>query len=275
MPQTPIIEIRHPDFAAIAGQGDIFEYLKHLDGQVARKVENRETIRFELNHSAYYRKFHQGVGWREIIKNWVRLRAPILGAANEWHALNKLRDIGVDSLEAVAYGIRGKNPARLESFLVTKELSGTIKLHELLQNRDRYLQLSYAKRKSITQRVAEIAKAMHSAGINHRDFYFCHFLIDEKSLEEGSPIKIHLVDLHRAQIRKKVPTRWQVKDIASLHFSSLDLGVSSKEYLRFLSLYFDQPLRPLLASRLLNRISTRSQKLYEREQRLRARGLRP
>lgn len=275
MPQTPIIEIRHPDFAAIAGQGDIFEYLKHLDGQVARKVENRETIRFELNHSAYYRKFHQGVGWQEIIKNWIRLRAPILGAANEWHALNKLHDIGVDSLEAVAYGVRGKNPARLESFLVTKELSGTIKLHELLQNRDRYLQLSYAKRKSITQRVAEIAKAMHGAGINHRDFYFCHFLIDEKSLEEGSPIKIHLVDLHRAQIRKKVPTRWQVKDIASLHFSSLDLGVSSKEYLRFLSLYFDQPLRPLLASRLLNRISTRSQKLYEREQRLRARGLRP
>lgn len=275
MPIKPLLEFRHPDFATIAAQVDIFDYLDNINGTVARKVENRETLRFELNGEVYYRKYHKGVGWAEIGKNWLRLRAPIVGASNEWHALNRLQALGVDSLTPVAFGVKGINPANQESFLVTRELADTIKLHELLQNRALYESLSYKKRCSITRRVAEIAKSLHHAGINHRDFYFCHFLIAASSLHEDTPIKIHLVDLHRAQIRRKVPTRWLVKDIGSLHFSSRDLGVSAKEYLRFLSIYFGGSVRDILSSSLMKKIQTRSNSLYSREKRLRARGLRP
>ena len=93
--------------------------------------------------------------------------------------------------------------------------------------------------------------------------------------KEYSPLTDDELDVLFDDLQRVREGRKRRPESRILDFSSLGLGVSPKEYLRFLSLYFDQPLRPLLASRLLKRISIRSQKLYEREQRLRARGLRP
>ena len=40
--------------------------------------------------SHYFAKIHHGVGWREILKNLLHLKLPVLGAENEWRALNLL-----------------------------------------------------------------------------------------------------------------------------------------------------------------------------------------
>ena len=49
------------------------------------------------------------------------------------------------------------------------------------------------------------------------------------------------MDLHRAQIRRKVPLRWRVKDIAGLLYSSLysckALHLSNRDYIRFIEAY--------------------------------------
>jgi heptose I phosphotransferase len=56
---------------------------------------------------------------KEIFKNLVQLRLPVLGAKNEWRAVQKLQQLDIPTLEIMAYGSQGCNPARLKSFLLT------------------------------------------------------------------------------------------------------------------------------------------------------------
>lgn len=238
-----------------------FEKAQQLTGKVVREMPDRQTLRFEWNGRAYYRKWHRGVGWKEIVKNLVRLRWPVLGARNEWDALNKMRASSVPGVIPVAYGLRGKNPARQESFIVTRELTDVIQLDHLFEQRH----VSPKTKRAIIAKVASIASELHAAGINHRDFYLCHFMLREASLT-GEP-EIMLVDLHRAQLRIAVPERWLVKDLAGLLFSTLNLGFSRRDYYRFLVNYFTADLRSILRDQRprLQEILRRARATYQRE----------
>jgi heptose I phosphotransferase len=56
-----------------------------------------------------------------------------------------------------------------------------------------------------------------------------------------------LIDLHRAQVRVATPLRWRDKDLAALYFSALDIGLTRRDKLRFLSHYFARPLSVTLS----------------------------
>lgn len=240
----------------------VFDLMLHLTGKVAREMPDRQTLRFEHNGQVYYRKWHRGVGWAEIVKNLLRLRLPVLGARNEWAALNKMRALSIPGLIPVAFGERGKNPATRQSFVVTRELNNVIQLDHLFEQRE----LPPTIKRVLVDKVAMIARELHAAGINHRDFYLCHFMLRESSLATGVP-DVTLVDLHRAQLRAQVPERWRVKDIGGLLFSSLNLGFSRRDYLRFLRVYFASDLRSILRehSSLLQKIRQRARTTYKRD----------
>lgn len=256
---------------------DVFTEVQLLRGEVARAAPGRETLRFELIGQVYYRKLHTGVGWGEIFKNLIRLRLPVIGARNEWLALNKLAELKVPSLTPVAYGERGANPARRLSFIVTRELSGTRQLDHYLIERQQTGTLGFKEKLVLLQQTARIARVLHANGINHRDLYLCHFLLDLSTVEDwragqGEPV-LYLVDLHRAQLRSQVPRRWLVKDVGSLYFSAMDLGATRRDVWRFLQQYFNKPLRRILEQdhQLLRDIDHRARRLYAREQRLKQR----
>ncbi|WP_323813145.1 lipopolysaccharide core heptose(I) kinase RfaP [Cellvibrio sp. NN19] len=266
-----ILVLRDELRAAWNGQ-DVFQLVQNLSGAVAREVPGRQTLRFELNGQAYYRKLHTGVGWGEIVKNLVRGRLPVIGARNEWQALNCLQAAGVPSLTPVAYGEMGINPARRLSFIVTKELAGVVQLDDFLRAHPK---LDVVRKRRLIDAVAKIARGIHQQGLNHRDLYLCHFMLDVSAFNnEQTGSSLYLVDLHRAQLRNKVPFRWVVKDLASIYFSAMDLGVTQKDICRFLRIYFAQPLKQVLLEQrtLLQAIVKRAEQLYQREQRLIARG---
>lgn len=53
--------------------------------------EARRTLRIEVAGQGYlFVKIHRGVGWKEILKNLLSLRLPVLGAGNEWRAIARL-----------------------------------------------------------------------------------------------------------------------------------------------------------------------------------------
>lgn len=266
------------ELATLWQHKDVFTEVQQLSGDIARSVPGRETLRFELQEKVYYRKLHTGVGWGEIVKNLLQFRLPVISARNEWLALNRLAELRVPSLIPLAYGEKYQNPARRLSFIVTRELAGTLELDKYLRSCKE--SLSFIEKLALLREVALIARALHTHGINHRDLYLCHFLLDVKSMEAwrsggGAPL-LYLVDLHRAQVRVEVPSRWLVKDLASIYFSAMELGLTRGDVYRFLKCYCARPLAPILLEQkpLLNRIKRRAQKLYQREQRLKARGLR-
>ncbi len=227
---------------------DPFDEVDRFQGEVFREVASRRTIRVALEGCHYFAKIHHGVGWREILKNLLHLKLPVLGARNEWRALNLLHEIGVRTIRPVAFGRTGRNPARIRSFLITEELKGTTSLEDycaawLAQPPPPQL------RRALIEQLAEMVRRMHTHGINHRDCYICHFHLDTSSGPESSSrdrLPLYVIDLHRAQIRRRTPRRWLIKDLAGLHFSSLDIGLTRTDRWRFAAAYEQKPLREVL-----------------------------
>src|SRR5690606_41200361 len=62
----------------------------------------------------------------EIFKNLLQGRLPVVDASNEWRAIQRLGELGIPTLTPVAWGRRGLDPATRQSFLVTRELTGTL-----------------------------------------------------------------------------------------------------------------------------------------------------
>jgi len=260
--------LREP-LASLWRERDAFAEAAALAGVVVRHKEGRETIRCTIDGAVYYRKFHRGVGWWEILKNLIQLRRPVVDASNEWLAINRLTELGIATLSAVAYGRRGANPATRQSFLITRELTGTLSTAEFTREWPNQPP-PFALRRAMIARIATICRQLHGNGINHRDLYLCHFLLDltrgEDSLQPGN-VDFFVVDLHRAQLRPAVPRRWLVKDIASIYFSALDIGLGRRDVLRFLRVYYDAPLRQVLADNraFFAAVRNKARKLYLRD----------
>lgn len=230
-----------------------FDAIMALEGEEFRNLAGRKTLRFALGENSFFAKLHFGVGWREIFKNLLSLRKPVLGAGVERHAIDCLEKLGVATMTVAGFGERGGSPARRQSFLITEELVGTVSLEDFC--RPWPLQPPPVRLKwALIDKVAMIAKTLHENGLNHRDCYICHFLLDRRTLKQPprpENLVLYLIDLHRMQFRSKTPQRWIVKDLAALHFSSMDIGLTRRDRLRFMRAYRNRSLRQLLAQEKL------------------------
>lgn len=262
-----------PQLQPLVGGYEAFDRLMSMNGETFRKERGRETLRVEIGHKGYFVKRHFGPGWIEIAKNLCSLRLPVLGAANEWRAIQRLDELGLSTMSLVGLGQRGWNPARLESFILTEELPNSISLEDLLKGQGPLSGLAARPRmrlkRQLIEQLANIAKTLHENGLNHRDFYLCHFHLDQKSLdqvEKKGALKLYLIDLHRMQLRKKTPVRWRLKDVAGLYHSALDAGLSRNDCLSFIRTYGGRGLRAELSARggFWRKVSTKAKRLYHK-----------
>ena len=226
-----------------------FDELMALEGEMYRQVARRKTFKFSLNDKFYFAKIHRGVGWVEILKNLAQGRLPILGAENEYDAIRILKKLGIKTMTLAAYGRRGLNIAEQESFVLTVSLEPATSLEDFCANWAAE-KPSLKLKRALIKRVAKITRCLHENGINHRDLYICHFLLKEgdlDSLRDVNDVQLYLIDLHRVQIRSQTPVRWQVKDLAALYFSSMDIGLSDRDLLYFIHHYTGNSISKELA----------------------------
>ena len=259
---------------ALKGE-DSFYQVMNIEGNGYREALGRRTLRFTRGNKDYFLKIHTGVGWPEIFKNIIYLRAPVVGALNEWHGVHRLKDLEIDTMTVAAYGIRGRNPATKHSFIITEALPTETSLEDFCgqwkESPPRTLKQIRLKR-WILNKVVETARVIHENGANHRDFYLCHFLLDahfEADEHVSADSKLYLIDLHRLQMRRKTPERWAVKDIAGLFYSSKEIGLTQRDLLRFMKLYRGKPLRQILNEDMSfwAKVESRGNRLYESEKR--------
>lgn len=242
-----------------------FEQLMELTGEKFRQLEGRLTQRVLLGNKYYFIKQHRGVGWKEIYKNWLQLRPPVISAQNEWQAIQALKKLNVSVPAIAAYGQRGINPAKRHSFILMEELAPVLSLEELCKHWPNQPP-SFKLKKNLIAEVARIAAILHEHGINHRDFYICHFLLSvPNGIEHINPetLRLHLIDLHRAQIRRITPKRWRIKDLAGLYFSSKDAALSQRDLFRFMKGYAKKPLREIMREKdFWEKVRSRGEQLY-------------
>ena len=249
------------ELSSLASNDGNFEQLQEIDGEVFRKYEKRITKRFQLNQKNFFIKYHGPVGWKEIFKNLLQIKTPVIGAQREYDALNLLKNNSINCPEVKGFGKKGINPANSSSFLITEELYETISLEDFFLE-GHYKKLTLKQKIILIQKVAVLVKKMHHSGLNHRDLYLCHIHI-KNDLDFIEP-QLHLIDLHRAQIRSKVPRRWVVKDLGGLFHSCFQFGLSERDFYRFMMIYYDCSLRTLISGygHILEKIISRAFRMY-------------
>jgi heptose I phosphotransferase len=247
-----------------------FKNLFKVQGKIFREKDGRRTLCFKFGEKQFFGKFHSGVGWRKILKNLLQFRKPpVLSAQNEWQAILKLKELNIDTMNLVGYGKQGWNPGAIESFVITEELQDIISLEDYCRNWQTTPPDKDIKRALIIK-VAQIARTIHENGMNHKDLYICHFLLDiAQGIDNINPDNIHLflIDLHRVEIRSKIPFYWRAKDVSAILFSSLDIGLTQDDIALFMETYHNTTIEKSLRKHRFFWwvVKKRALNLYKRE----------
>lgn len=235
-----------------------------MEGETYRDVAGRRTLRVQIGGRFYFLKLHYGVGWIEIVKNWMVAKRPVIGAENEYTVCRDLHALGIPAPIPAAYAASDNIVPTRRSFVMCDELAQTTSLEDVTNLWFETPPTSLIRLRMLNA-VAHFAREFHAQGFIHRDFYICHLLADNQALTDGQ-FSLAVLDLHRARRFAQVPQRWLKRDLAALLFSTLDLNFSTREWLRFLRIYTGRPLRELDAGqiRFWKSVVQRAEKLYQK-----------
>jgi heptose I phosphotransferase len=148
---------------------------------------------------------------------------------------------------------------------MTEELRGFTQLDHFL--RQRFVPAvertqADARLTSLALAVADVARRFHTAGFNHRDFYCCHFFIQESC---DGRFAVRLIDLQRVEQRRRWRARWIIKDLAQLAYSAPGERVTRTLRMRFIKRYLGVnrlgPAEKRIVRRILRRQLAMQRKL--------------
>lgn len=263
----PEAYVREDLAGCLAHQRDLLEWANTLQGDVYREVARRRTMRVCVDERWFFAKLHFGVGWAEIVKNWLLLKRPVLGAENEYRACRHLEAAGINAPKVAAFAMGSGSFAARHSFILCDELTDFESLEDVTERWSDMPPTAGQARQLLTA-VAEFVKTLHEAGVVHRDLYICHLLLDRNKWQHGE-LLLAVLDLHRAQIHDQLPTTWRRRDLAALLFSTLDLDLHPRAWLRFVRIYTGRPLREVFDEDedFWRSVVRRAEALYEKGRR--------
>ena len=188
------------DVQPVFADGDLLDQAFDLTGEPYRDVAGRRTLRVNLINQFFFVKLHYGVGWGEVVKNWLQFKRPVVGAENEYVVCRALAEVGIRAPVVAAYARSSGLAPHRRSFVLCDELGDHSNLEEVgldwLQHPPSHEQL-----RGLLKSVALFAQRFHAEGFIHRDFYLCHLLIRNPDLAnlDANAVELGVLDLHRAR----------------------------------------------------------------------------
>jgi heptose I phosphotransferase len=198
----------HPDFVEIltARGWTTAEAITHAtDVDVFRKLADRENAKVSFDTPTGpivgYLKRHlpgafvpgQGPGYSEAMSSlWCQ----------QAH-------VGVATVIAYGHDRMG------QEFFLSQELAGWEPADDWLKRNER-LGCSMGTVAALLHSLGETIGRLHSAGLFHRDLYWCHLFVRETS---PSRFDVRLIDLQRIHRPPNRRFRWQLKDLGQFAFS--------------------------------------------------------
>jgi tRNA A-37 threonylcarbamoyl transferase component Bud32 len=169
----------------------------HPDRHVARVILGAGPDSF----SAFLKKEHR-VPWRDRLANALAGFGFCSKSRREGVMLRVLRQCGIGGPEFVAAG----EDSHGRAFLVVRESEGGVDLRRFLADRGRTL----CQRLRIVKELGAMLARIHNAGLEHRDLYSKHILVDTRGTE------INILDWQRSRRRSDVAWGQRWRDLAAL-----------------------------------------------------------
>lgn len=239
-------------------------------GTAVKKGRHRSVFRIEAGEGperrTLYLKRHY---WP--LREKIRYLLPWLkreDAGNEWRNMVLLKELGFRTLTPVAFGTAAKFGVPVFSLTLTEEISGGERL-------DHYFGSNFApplsgervkEKRALIRRLASLAAEFHGKGLNHQDFYLCHFLFRERDGE------IFIVDIQRLHRSGRISTHDRVKDLAQLYYSAERTGIFSRtDYVRFVKWYSGKTRLAESDRELCARVAAKTERIARHDAKLRQR----
>lgn len=173
--------------------------------------------------------------------------------------IKRFTELGIPCPRCVAFGWR-KGDARSApaSLLMTAAVPGE-SLEKLAARdpldaplRDRAFRLR------LIDALAELVRQLHARGLFHRDLYLAHLFLAIG--EDGEP-RLTLIDLQRVIAPRLFKRRWQVKDLAALHYSTPPRLASRADRLRWFKHYRGATRLSRADKRLIRAVLRKTQRI--------------
>jgi len=240
----------HADFARPFRDANFASFSDFMTrGERVRRVGDKENVRIRLETTT------------PPLTVYLKRHGPANPPPGRVERENHLRvsSLGIPVPEVVA---AGWGPAG--SFVATAEVRGGIPLDSFLEGK---LSLAVGReelrrKREILKALSGLVRALHDAGLCHRDFYLCHVLIVP---EAGDSLT--LIDLQRVKKAFPFKRRWVIKDLASLNYSARGSFVSGTDRLRFLKLYAGVGSLGKLEKRTASRVSRKTARIRRHAER--------
>ncbi|MEJ2745762.1 MAG: lipopolysaccharide kinase InaA family protein, partial [bacterium] len=174
-------------------------------------------------------------------------------------AVSRVRAAGIETMMPVAFGESRRLPWRGPSFILTAEVGG-----KRLEDYVRLLCGKFREKRGIIAALADCARRLHRAGLNHRDLYLSHVF-----LRASGPA---LIDLQRVESNARGTNRWVVKDLAALNYSSPASVVSRTDRMRFLLRYLGVETLDADGKAFLKRIHRKTERIRRHDLKKRNHG---
>jgi len=219
----------------------------------------------------FFLKRHRHPHLAEQLREFIRRGRLISSGRREWENIWRLRQLGILTVEPVAFGEMRRWGWETESFLITQELKEAFRLTEFIpQHFAPPLGSSLlARKRHLVSCLALLVHRMHEGGLFHRDLYLGHFFV--KPGTEGG-FELYLLDLQRVIQPKWMVERWRIKDLASLNFSAPRGWFTASDRLRFYMQYRQISQLANGDKSLIRRVIRKSRKIRAHTGRLLERG---
>jgi len=239
--QTALARAHLADFQAV---------MACRDGYCLRSLEDRENWRLEIRNGRAMRGVYLKRHHFRTFRSWLRAKLGMgpspSPAMAELVNVGRMTAAGIAVMDVVAYGEAHHGDGRVESFLLTDELSDYDDLQVFVRRRfaPRELERTTRRDADLTRLIgdtAELVRRFHAAGYNHRDLYCFHLFVREAA----GRFEFRMIDLQRVQHRRRLRRRWIVKDLAQLAWSIPRDRIKCTQKLAFIRRYLGvTKLRP-------------------------------
>ncbi len=231
------------DFAEVlAGMGvrsmdDVFaleqgkDLAKKSIGRYRRRIELEVTLPSGPSTKLYLKRYDRPPLLKQLA-DWLAHRRRVCCAGVEHDAAFALCAAGIGTPHIVAWGCQRGSLFEQRSFLLTQQIPNSDSLERrlpacfgssgALQDRRRFI-----------RSLAQFIRRFHLTGYRHRDLYLAHIFCSTSG-------QFCLIDLARA-FKPLLARRFQVKDLAQLHYSAPARVFSRTDRLRFYLTYRERP----------------------------------
>jgi hypothetical protein len=162
------------------------------------------------------------------LKNWLSARSRKSCSFFEFASADELAAVGINTPNTIAYGEQWGTLFERRSFIITEKIPDAKSLERELPDcfNGPPTTENLKVRRNFIARLAGFIKKFHETNYRHRDLYFSHIFCSD----EG---EFYLIDLARAFRPIVLRRRFQIKDIAQIHYSAPAKYFSNTDRLRF------------------------------------------